>query len=307
MDFMMKTSEKESRTLVGLYHLMCEEKEEADKTFKLMKEACGHAAAAANQVLRVGSQERGSILSTAYRQIDWIGDSNIQKLLKGNNFNFRSFLKGNMDIYVILPNEQVKDKSRLVRMLLALIKAITTQALPSELPQDKILFLLDELAQFGYCEDVEQFIEVMRSYRTVIWSVFQSMSQIQKVYKKPDLFLGMPIKQFFTLDDLDTLRWIQALGGKTTIKTKSLSTSHSDSHQKLQVYRGNISNSESENVQETGIDLIKLNEIRELPFDDQIIFWAGNKPIRCKKLVYHQHPYFKGRFDENPFERKGDK
>ncbi len=305
MDYMMKTiKQKQKRTLPKLYQLMCESKEEADNTFQMMKEMGGYAAAAANQILRVGSHERGSILSTTYRQIDWIGDSNIQRILSESNFNLRGFLKGNMDIYVILPNEQIQDKSRLVRMLLSLIKAISTQAAPSELPAKKMLFLLDELAQFGYCQDVEQFIEVMRSYKAVLWPAFQSMDQITKIYKKADLFLDMPLKQIFTISNLDTMKWIQSVIGKTTATTKSLSTTEGDSRQKMQIYGGSISNSETENIHETGIDLIKLNEIRELPADEQLILWTGNKPIKCKKVFYYKHSMFKGRFDDNPFEKQ---
>lgn len=304
MDYMMKTmQEKKERILNKLYKIMCESRESSDNTFKRMQLAGGYAAAAANQILRVGSHERGSILSTAYRQIDWIGDSNIQRVLSQSNFNLGEFLKGNMDIYVLLPNEQVREKSRLIRMLLALIKSLVTQAVPSQLPAKKMLFILDELAQFGYCQDVEQFIEVMRSYKAVIWPAFQSMDQITKVYKKTDLFLGMPLKTIFTIDDLDTMRWIQSSMGKTTVNTKSFSITAGDSRQKMQVYGGNVSKSETENIHETGIDLIPLNEIREWPFDEQLILWTGNKPLKCKKIIYYKHPLFKGKFDENPFEK----
>jgi type IV secretion system protein VirD4 len=302
MDFMMKKFGREERTLAKLFSLISESKDAASDTFNEMVNAGGKAAAAANQILRVGGQERGSILSTTYRQIDWLNDLNMQHTLSESNFSLGGFLKGNMDIYVILPNEQVHEQSRLVRMLLALLKAIITQVNPSDLPAKKMLFLLDELAQFGYCPDVEQFIEVMRSYKVVIWSVFQALSQI-KQYKKPDLFLSMPIKQFFTLDDVDTMKWIQYLGGKTTINTKGLSTTSGNTHQKMQVYGGSISTSETENVHEAGIDLIKLNEIRELPLNEQFVFWSGQKPIRCKKVFYYKHPQFVGRFDENPLEK----
>ena len=64
-----------------LYQLMSENMEEAQITFDQMAQIEGRAGAAANQINRVGSDERGSILSTSYRQIDWMGDSNIQETL----------------------------------------------------------------------------------------------------------------------------------------------------------------------------------------------------------------------------------
>ncbi len=47
----------------------------------------------------------------------------------------------------------------------------------------------------------------------VVWSVFQTLSQIE-LFEKPDLFKGAPLKQIFTNDDTKTMEWIQTLGGK---------------------------------------------------------------------------------------------
>ncbi len=101
---------------------MCESNEDAELTFKSMQEMGGHAQAAANQILRVGPQERGSILSTAYRQIDWMADINIQESLNESTFDIAEFLKGDMDIYVVLPTDQIQEKSRLFRILLSILK-----------------------------------------------------------------------------------------------------------------------------------------------------------------------------------------
>jgi hypothetical protein len=76
-----------------------------------MAQSAGRAGAAANQISRVGVDERGSILSTSYRQIDWMGDSNIQETLAQSNFDLREFLTGNLDIFVVLPEDQVKEHS----------------------------------------------------------------------------------------------------------------------------------------------------------------------------------------------------
>lgn len=103
----------------------------------------------------MGSDERGSTLSTSYRQIDWIGDRNIQQTLAESNFDLNAFIKGNMDIFVILPVDQNKEHNRLFRMTMSLQKNLIVTAAPSALPQKKMLFLLEELAQLGACPDVE--------------------------------------------------------------------------------------------------------------------------------------------------------
>jgi type IV secretory pathway TraG/TraD family ATPase VirD4 len=304
IDYIMTSKPANERGLPMLYQCLSESLEEAKMTFAQMGALHGRASAAANQISRVGADERGSILSTSYRQMDWMGDSNIQTTLASSNFNLTEFLAGNMDVFVVLPEDQVKEHNRLVRMILALLMSQIVQANPSDLPKQKIVFLLEELAQLGYCPDVEQCIEVLRARGVVVWTVFQTLSQIE-LFEKPDLFKGAPLKQIFTNDDTKTMEWIQTLGGKRTILTKTLSTNSGDSRQKMQTFGGTLSRGEGESIHETGVDLIALNEIRELPRDEQFVFLHSAKPMRCKKVRYFEPVDFKGKFDENPLEKRG--
>jgi type IV secretory pathway TraG/TraD family ATPase VirD4 len=301
IDYIIQVIPKEARHLGTLYELLSSPPSQAQETFNHMARLTGKAKAAANQINRVGPDEKGSILSTSYRQIDWITDSNVSASLSHSNFDLKQFITGHMDIYVVLPEDQVKGHQRFVRMLLSLIISLIVQTDPSKLPQQKMLFLLDELAQLGYLPDVEQAIEVLRARRLVVWSVFQTLSQI-KLYKKPDLFLGAFIKQIFTNDDVETMKWIQTLGGKKTILTRTVSSHEGDTKQKMQLMGGSSSKGAGESIQETGVDLIHLNQIRELKDDEQFIFMQGMKPIYCKKVRYFEHPFFKGKFDDNPIE-----
>src|ERR1700722_11640861 len=155
-------------------------------------------------------------------------------------------------------------------MTIPLLMGMIIQAEPNALPSTKMLFLLEELAQLGYCPDVEQCIEVLRARGVVVWTVFQTLSQIE-MFEKPDLFKGAPLKQIFTNDDTKTMEWIQTLGGKKTVLTKTLSTNKGDSRQRFQSFGGTVSSGDGESIHETGVDLIQMNEIRELPHDEQII------------------------------------
>ena len=301
IDYVMRKFEPKDRKLQLLYQLMCESTEEATLTLEQMAMLEGRAQAAANQINRVGPDERGSILSTTYRQIDWIGDLNVQKTLLESNFNLKDFLKGDMDIYVILPEDQTHEHSRLFRMIMCLLMTLISQADPRDLPKQKILFLFEELAQLGATPDVEKCIEVLRARGVVIWAVFQTQDQIN-MFSKPHLFKTMATKQIFTNDEPETMKWIQDLGGEKTILTKSLSTNSGDSRQWMQINRGSSSTGEGESIHETGVKLIHLNEIRELSIDEQYIFIQAKKPIKCKKARYFEHPDFIGRFDDNPLE-----
>jgi type IV secretory pathway TraG/TraD family ATPase VirD4 len=147
---------------------------------------------------------------------------------------------------------------------IATVTNLLSKVPTSELPQKEIFFLLDELGQLGYCKDVERAIEILRARRSVIWAFFQSLGQI-KLYEKPDIFLNAKIKQIFEIDDVKTMQWLQSHIGKETILLESKSHNISNSKQKMQLWGGSISKGDSDNIQETGVDLMPLNEIRELP------------------------------------------
>ena len=295
---------KPQRSLATLYRLMTESSEDAESTLTQMRARGGRAGAAAQQLARVGGDERGSILSTSYRQLDWLGDSNMQHCVATSSMDLSDFVRGDLDIFVVLPEDQVKEQSRLVRMLLSLLMGLLVHTDPTELPKKKSLFLLEELAQLGYCPDVEQCIEVLRARGVVVWTVFQTLSQIQQ-FKKPDLFKGAPCKQIFTTDDTDTLQWIQTLGGKKTILTKTWSAQQGNSQQKTHAFRGTFSSTSSESIHETASDLIPLDVMRTLPVDEQLIFYHGAPPLRIKKVRYFESPVFTGQFDPNPLEKGG--
>jgi len=117
----------------------------------------------------------------------------------------------------------------------------------------------------------------------------------------------MQLKQIFTNDDIDTMNWVRSIGGKSTKKVKSTSINTGDTKPKMQMFGGQTSKGEGESIQETGVDLIHINEIRELPIDEQYIFELTKKVIRCKKIQYFDNPLFKGMYDPNPLESRGKK
>lgn len=301
IEYILKYSE--DKTLVALHDIVSEDAETMEELLKLMHslEDCPRARAAAGQVLKVGNDERGSIYSTTYRQVQWLVDSNLRHTFSHSNFDLRNFLKGNMDIYVVIPTDQVKSQSRVIRMIFSTISAMLVQTSPSQLPRRKILSIFDELGQLGYNDDVEWSIEVMRAYGVVNWCVFQDIDQIE-LYQKPNLFKNAKEKQFFEIDDPKTMEWIQKLGGKRTILTESISENSGVSTNSSSMLNKNNSQGEGRSVHETSSDLIHLNEIRELSKDEQFVFVRGYRAIKCKKVYYYKEPFFFGMYENNPLE-----
>lgn len=269
-----------------------------DKKGKLLdglKKGSSKARAALAQMTVAGKDESGSMKTTIYRQLQWLRSDNIRKLFLKDDVQISDYVSGNCDIYVVLPEDMVKGHSRVVRLIMALIKVKLVQAQVHSLKKD-YCFVLDELGQFGYCPDVEQVIATLRGRGVKVWASFQTIGQIE-VYRDDATFKGMPVKHFLNSDDPKTLQWIKQLGGQTTVLTENVSRSLSDSHRSI-----TRSSSENYSVSEVATDLIHFNDIREMPDDEQFVFIKGVRVIRCKNVYYFKDPLYKGRYDQNPLE-----
>ncbi|MEI6057241.1 MAG: type IV secretory system conjugative DNA transfer family protein, partial [Lentisphaerota bacterium] len=121
-----------------------------------------------------------------------------------------------------------------------------------------------------------------------------------------DLFIDTGILQFFSIGDPKIMQLIQKLGGKQTKIIERNNHSQSTNKQWGSIVQANIGESNSNSVMEVQTDLIHLNEIRELPRDEQYVFIDGLRPIHCKKLKYYTDPFFKN-YDNNPLESRGCK
>ncbi len=268
-----------------------------DNVIKEMKNGSNKARAAAAQMLVAGRDESGSMKTTVYRQLQWLRSDNVRAIFTKDDVDLEAFVSGQCDIYVVLPEDMVKAYSRMVRVVMALIKVKLIQSPTAQLKQD-YCFVLDELGQFGYSPDVEQVINTMRSRGLKVWASFQTIEQVE-VYRDDAVFKGMPVKHFLGSDDIKTLEWIQKLGDKTTVLTENVSRNTSSA------YKGaKSSTSESVSVSETATNLIHFSDIREMPDDEQYVFIKGCRPIRCKKVYYFKESIYRGRYDLNPLESK---
>ena len=64
----------------------------------------------------------------------------------------------------------------------------------------------------------------------------------------------------------------------------------------MELFKGSTSKSSHE----AGTELIKCNEIRELPFDEQLVFIRELKPVIYKKTLYFKEDFLLSLCDRNP-------
>ncbi len=295
IDWVLLNNEKPN--LMMVHDLLTVKKDQIEETLTLMSQSTSmRAKAAGAQVLSAAREERGSILTTTYLQLSWLADTSLREFVSESTFDLRDLIKGKMDVYVTMPGGQTRERSRVFRMLLASVRNLMVQSPKSEFSKETILFLFDELGQLGYCEDIVNMIPIMRAYNGAFWAIFQDISQIKQYGEMKGMFTSAKLMQFFGITDTETIRWICELGGRKTY----ISTSTSEGKGQGGVKSSSQSHNESVSVQESGADLIKANEVREMPAHKQLVFIQGQRPIECEKVFYFKESFFNGKYDPNP-------
>ena len=289
--------ENEKPTLMMVHDLLTVKRDKIEETLTSMSKSTSmRAKAAGAQVLGAAREERGSILTTTYLQLSWLADVSLRDFVSESTFDLQDLIKGKMDVYVTMPGGQTRERSRVFRMLLASVRNLMVQSPKSQFSKETILFLFDELGQLGYCEDIVNMIPIMRAYNGAFWAIFQDISQIKLYGEMKGMFTSAKLMQFFGITDTETIRWICELGGRKTYVSTSTSESKGQSGAKA----SNSSRNESISVQESGADLIKANEVREMPNHKQLVFIQGQRPIECEKVFYFKERFFDGKYDPNP-------
>lgn len=173
-------------------------------------------AGAANSILDMGENERGSVLSTARRNTKFIDSPWLQASLEGSdgprlNIDDLKGTEGGLSVYLCLPARFIPTHARFLRLMLNLmLYRMEAQGLDRPKSGHSVLFVLDEFAALGRLEVIEKAAGLMAGYGVKLWPILQDLGQLKRHYKESwETFLGNAgVLQFFANSDLTTLDWL---------------------------------------------------------------------------------------------------
>lgn len=175
----------------------------------------------AMSLLATPERERGSIISNASRQTDFLDTPALRASLaadgEGKLIDFSEWRRGVMSCYVCIPADKLEGSGlRWVRMVVsAALNEMTKEEKPPVLP---VQFILDELASLKRLEPVERAIGLAAGYGVQIWSIWQDISQIKDLYNaRWSSFIGNAgARYIFGVGDYDTAKYFSDYIGQTT-------------------------------------------------------------------------------------------
>jgi type IV secretion system protein VirD4 len=192
-------------------------------------------------------------------------------------------------LYVIIPTNKLDESSKLLNIFFSTVIGNNLGKQLGEEPDLKyqMLMLMDEFTAMGRMDVWAKRISISASYGVRDLCIVQSRAQLRAAYGDHDAqnFITNHGAQivFAPREQSDANEYSEMLGYKT-VRKQHRSTS-----------RGGGSNQVSVNYTEERRALLLPQEIKELPADDELVFYEGCKPIRAKKNWFFKDKTFKAR------------
>lgn len=199
----------------------------------------GVVAGGARLLQDMGDRERGSVLSTARRNMAWLNRPAMRQAVARSTFDMAS-LKGSaqgLTMYLSLPPERMADCSRWLRLMItAAMEACYATGLEPPKTGHPVLFVLDEFATLGHLQVLETAIGYAAGFGVKFWIILQDLGQLKRHYREGfETFLGnASLIQAFGNNDQTTLDYLSRACGETEILqtvtngTTSLTASSND-------------------------------------------------------------------------------
>ncbi|WMT92961.1 Ti-type conjugative transfer system protein TraG [Pelagibacterium sp. H642] len=217
------------------------------------------------------------VYANAVKETHWLSYPNYAALVSGSSFATDEIANGRTDVFVNLDLKTLEAHPGLARTIIgALATAIYNR--DGEVA-GRTLFLLDEVARLGYLRILETARDAGRKYGISLVLLFQSIGQMREAYGGRDAtskwFESASWLSFAAINDPDTAHYISRRCGNTTVEVDQVARSSQMSR-----------SSRTRSKHLAARPLILPEEVLRMRADEQIIFTAGNPPLRCGRAIW---------------------
>lgn len=264
--------------------------------------AHGLIARASHRLRQKDSRERSGVVSTAQRHTHFLDSPAILRTLTHSTFDLAQLKTETLSVYCVMPPERLGSHGRWLRLLAG--SAIQAMLRTPNLSPYRVLFLLDEFAQLGRLQALEQAMTLLRGYGVRLWLLVQDLAQVRATYgpRTDSLLANAAVFQAFGTNDVQTAEYLSRRTGQTTVLSASENRSTGESFHRAILpthQRG-----EAHSSTESGRPLLTPDEILRLDPEQELLFLAGAEPLLVDRVNYLRDPHFRGLFASNPMHRK---
>ncbi|XUY29955.1 Ti-type conjugative transfer system protein TraG (plasmid) [Agrobacterium sp. rho-8.1] len=232
------------------------------------------------------------VYANAVKETHWLSYPNYAALVSGKKFSTSDIAAGNTDVFINIDLKTLETHSGLARVIIgSFLNAIYNR---DGQMRGRALFLLDEVARLGYMRIIETARDAGRKYGITLTMIYQSIGQMRETYGGRDAaskwFESVSWISFAAINDPETADYISRRCGMTTVEIDQISLSSQA--------RGS-SRTRSKHL--AARPLIQPHEVLRMRADEQIVFTAGNAPLRCGRAIWFRRDDMKACVDGNRF------
>ncbi|WP_064710654.1 Ti-type conjugative transfer system protein TraG [Rhizobium bangladeshense] len=237
------------------------------------------------------------VYANAVKETHWLSYPNYAALVSGSTFSTDALADGKTDVFINIDLKTLETHAGLARVIIgSFLNAIYNR--DGEM-NGRALFLLDEVARLGYMRILETARDAGRKYGITLTMIYQSIGQMRETYGGRDAaskwFESASWISFAAINDPDTADYISKRCGMTTVEIDQVSRSSQA--------RGS---SRTRSKQLAARRLIQPHEVLRMRADEQIVFTAGNPPLRCGRAIWFRRDDMKACVGTKRFHRIGN-
>ncbi len=234
------------------------------------------------------------VYANAIKETHWLSYANYAALVSGSSFTTDALADGQTDVFINIDLKTLEIHAGLARVIIgSFLNAIYNR---DGAMQGRALFLLDEVARLGYMRILETARDAGRKYGISLTMIYQSIGQLRETYGGRDAsskwFESASWISFAAINDPETADYISRRCGTTTVEIDQISRSFQA--------RGS---SRTRSKQLASRPLIQQHEVLRMRADEQIVFTAGNAPLRCGRAIWFRRADMKSCVGENRFQK----
>jgi len=239
---------------------------------------------------------RTSVQGTARSYLKWLAGEDVERALSTSDFALGDLMcaPAPVSLYVQIAPADAAALRPLVRLLFyAATQALTAHETADAAGRPKLrnlLLVMDEFPLLGRLAFFEKSLRLMSGYGIKAMFVAQSLNDIVETYGPHNTILDNchVYTAFAALDPLTQDKVSKLTGTVSEVRTSRSGPAG------LGEGRSSMTRSEVERP------LLEPGEIRALPDTDQLVFVAGLRPLRARKLRYDEREPFCSRADRPP-------
>ena len=234
---------------------------------------------------QAGTKTAKSILISAAVRLAAFNLPEIARMTSYDNLNLGNMGEKKKAIFCVIP-----DNDNSFNYLVGMLYTQAFQELyyradhkhGGELPVP-VHFVMDEWANVALPDNFERLLATMRSRRISVSIIIQNMAQLKALFKDSweSLVGNCDTMLYLGGNEQSTHEYISKMLGKETIDTRTRG-----------ITKGQHGSSNT-SYQNTGRELLTLDEVRLLDNSNALIFIRGEKPIMDKKFDILAHPNIK--------------